>query len=623
MPSFAYDLNNKEKYTPRIGFGDVAGSFASTFLYAAGSEAIEQAALGHTKRAFALSQEGMSAAEKNYFSNVRNTTGKTFSNMASDHIKKGYEEGKWYRRSYSKLESTLKGRTNYNAGIGKVVSNRETKIAEGIQNRVLKRQGIYEKRIGKYNTKIGKIEGKLSNIDDIIKNKRGKPSFFRKAIDLRKQSLESVKSSFGYNKGILEKAIERTTSGKSALNQETLNKINDIAKKRRKWTKAFHPSEWKRPTKLLTARIKGIDAKVAAAGTDVKFAGAMSKKVKKGILTDSFLKGLTTEGRIEQIYKLWYGKSGIHDSNISMFGSTKGAKNLYTQFENTMTRFLADKGWGLSNTTLTGKKGLYSLQGILKDKMTSKNIFKKSFDKASEWSGKMATAVTDKTGLKWGYYRLMNTEAARLGRYGLAAAEGSVKSLGGALTKAAAGIADDVGFRTYATMWKVHGVRKAAKGVGLKLGEGFAETLKDKGFKKIYKEFSESFSNTFTKAGVSNALRLTGKDMFSIIALQTTNTVGKFLGAMQTGSMIALGVQLADMGFKWAAESGRQKRLEKEEAELNRSYGSLLTYFHVDSEAAQAVRQDALMNIMALKEAGNEAKMKRTNPYDFYRLVAG
>ena len=119
-----------------------------------------------------------------------------------------------------------------------------------------------------------------------------------------------------------------------------------------------------------------------------------------------------------------------------------------------------------------------------------------------------------------------------------------------------------------------------------------------------------------------NAVRFTGgKTAFSAAGMVGTT----FMASYQVMSMITLAADITRMITDVMASKGREKRLASEQlrrASVNSS-NTIYGQEFIDSQQAAAVRQIAIQRMASYATVPNEARLKRTNPYEFYRLIGG
>ena len=89
--------------------------------------------------------------------------------------------------------------------------------------------------------------------------------------------------------------------------------------------------------------------------------------------------------------------------------------------------------------------------------------------------------------------------------------------------------------------------------------------------------------------------------------------------------MITLAADITRIITDVMASKGREKRLASEQlrrASVNSS-NTIYGQEFIDSQQAAAVRQIAIQRMASYATVPNEARLKRTNPYEFYRLIGG
>lgn len=200
--------------------------------------------------------------------------------------------------------------------------------------------------------------------------------------------------------------------------------------------------------------------------------------------------------------------------------------------------------------------------------------------------------------------------------------------------------------RNVATFMKQKSYQKAAQTVGGKfwqkgIGKGIAKTGKvagkvggfalkgadlitGKAFSKIATELNLDVASTAWAAKNSGMFGKTvSANMGKIAGGALLTGVQNALGAFQAASMIDLGIFATKLFTDSFAARGARIKEERDALEGLRKYGQMTSYQYQDSQAAKAMREQAVQNIMMLKNTPNEARMRSTNPYEFYRLIGG
>jgi hypothetical protein len=200
--------------------------------------------------------------------------------------------------------------------------------------------------------------------------------------------------------------------------------------------------------------------------------------------------------------------------------------------------------------------------------------------------------------------------------------------------------------RNVMTFMKQKSYQKAAQTVGGKfwqkgIGKGIAKTGKvagkvggfalkgadlitGKAFSKIATELNLDIASTAWAAKNSGMFGKTvSANMGKIAGGALLTGVQNALGAFQAASMIDLGIFATKLFTDSFAARGARIKEERDALEGLRKYGQLTSYQYQDSQAAKAMREQAVQNIMMLKDTPNEARLRSTNPYEFYRLIGG
>ncbi len=155
------------------------------------------------------------------------------------------------------------------------------------------------------------------------------------------------------------------------------------------------------------------------------------------------------------------------------------------------------------------------------------------------------------------------------------------------------------------------------------LGKG-ADFITGNAFSKMAKQLNIDVATTAWAAKGSGMFDKTvSKNLGKIAGGAALTGVQNLLGAWQTGTVIDTAIFGLKLGYDAFSARGARIREKQSALEELKKYGQVTSYQYQDSQAAKAMREQAINNIMMLKTTPNEARMRSTNPYEFYRLIGG